>query len=72
MKEVAGNGAILVDPTNIEEIKMAVIDIMKNKQKRNLLALLGFENVQKYSPDIIIKKYIEIYDLIEKEYNLQN
>lgn len=72
MKEVAGNGAILVDPTNIEEIKMAVIDIMKNKQKRNILAQLGFENVQKYSPDIIINKYIEIYDLIEKEYNLQN
>lgn len=67
MKDVAGKGAILVNPTNVEEIRTAILELILEPNKRDNLIQLGYENVQKYSPDAIAKKYIEVYKLIEQE-----
>ncbi len=64
MKEVAGDGATLVDPYSIDEIKKAINDIISDQELRNKLLKLGHQNVIKYYPEIIAEKYINYYKMI--------
>ncbi len=61
MPEVAGNGAILVDPFSINEIRKAILFIVNNPAEREKLITLGFENVKRFNPNIIANQYYEIY-----------
>jgi glycosyltransferase involved in cell wall biosynthesis len=67
MKEVAGNGALLVDPENAEEIKTGILKIIHNSEYRNKLIQNGFENVEKYSAQNTANQYYELYDKIFRE-----
>lgn len=48
MPEVAGKGAILVDPYNIDDIVKGMNKI-KKQETRNKLIKLGFENIKRFS-----------------------
>jgi glycosyltransferase involved in cell wall biosynthesis len=49
MPEVAGEGAVLVEPKNIEEICEAMYKVINDKELRNDLIDKGYENIKKFS-----------------------
>lgn len=64
MKEVAGNGAIFVDPTDLSSIKQAVIKIIKEEELRQQLIEDGFRNIVQYDASRVADKYKAIYDMM--------
>ena len=66
MPDVAGNAACLVDPNNIIMIRDGILKIINNESYRNQLIENGRINVERFSPNNIAKKYIDIYDEITK------
>lgn len=72
MIEIAGGGAIFVDPTNVDEIREALIVLINDKEKRNQLINLGYNNVLNYLPSVITDQYLKIYKLISKTYKKSN
>ncbi len=47
--EVAGDGAIIVDPYSVDDIADGVIKLTKDEKKRKELIKKGFENIKRYS-----------------------
>ncbi|WPR71647.1 glycosyltransferase family 1 protein [Flavobacterium sp. NG2] len=64
MPYVAGDAAILVDPYNVEEIKKALKEIKDNAHLREQLIERGIQNVKRFSPEEIAKKYYSVYKTI--------
>ncbi len=61
MPEAAGQGALLIDPSDPEAIRGALKKIMADASLRDELINKGFENVAHFQPRPIAKKYEEIY-----------
>lgn len=67
MKEVAGNGAMIVDPYNHSEIRKAVRQIIDDKELRETLVKNGEENIKRYHHQFIAEKYENLYrEVFEK------
>ena len=67
MPEVAGLGAVLVDPYSINEINRGVLSLINNETLRNRIVEYGFANVKKYVAKEISEQYINLYnDLINE------
>lgn len=64
MKEIAGEGALLVDPLSVDEISNAINTLSKNKEQRKELVRKGKENVLRYTPEEISIQYINLYNQI--------
>lgn len=67
MSLVAGKGALLVDPLNIDSIREAVLKIIENENLRNTIVGEGSENVKDYDPSVVSKMYFELYNKILNE-----
>ena len=63
LKEIAGNGAILVNPYNVQEIREA-LEILENEKIRLNLIIKGKDNLKNYLPEIIAQKYMLLYQKI--------
>lgn len=61
MREVAGEGAVLVDPYSIESIHQGLLHIIQNSVAREKLIAAGIANVAKYRLDQVVQAYEEIY-----------
>jgi glycosyltransferase involved in cell wall biosynthesis len=61
MPEVAGKGALLVDPYKPEEIKKAILRIMNEPELRNELIAAGLENVKRFKAEVVAEQYAEVY-----------
>lgn len=67
MPEVAGNGACLVDPYNVCEIKSAVNKVINDQVFRENLVREGFNNILRFKPSLIAEEYDEVYrEIINK------
>lgn len=64
MIEVAGNGALFVNPEDTVEISKALKTLMNEKITRNKLLTSGHENVLKYSMDSVTDCYLDVYKKI--------
>jgi len=65
MKEIAGDAALLVDPTNVEEISSAIIKLSQDRNLRKEFALKGSKRVKLFDWGMTVKKtLIEIEKLI--------
>lgn len=62
MKDVAGIGAVLVDPESVESIRDAVILVLSDSDLRLRLISDGQQNVAQYSKETVSKQYTSIYD----------
>lgn len=72
MPEVAGNGALLVDPFDPESIRASVAEVIKSASTRERLIECGLENVKSYSASLITKQYVSVYRaLLSEEYEQQ-
>jgi glycosyltransferase involved in cell wall biosynthesis len=61
MKEVVGDGGILVNPYQIESIRDGIKLIINDATLRNNIIYRGQQNVICYQPETIANKYIELY-----------
>jgi glycosyltransferase involved in cell wall biosynthesis len=64
MNEVAGEGACLVDPENIESIRNGLKKIIGDGNYRSYLIKKGFENTERYDTNKIADQYLELYKKI--------
>lgn len=61
LPEVAGEGALFVDPENVNEIREAVWRLIKDEALREQLVHKGWENVKRYRPEAIAQRYAQVY-----------
>jgi len=64
MPEVAGNGACLVEPHNINSIREGILMIINDANYRNELIKAGFENVKRFSLQEVTNQYTSLYQEI--------
>lgn len=64
MPEIAGNGALLVNPHSIEEIRKAIVLILGNSSVKGSLVKNGLENIKRFKWQHIAQKYHELYQEI--------
>lgn len=69
MSFVAGDGACLVDPFDIEQIRCMISKIIADKEYRENLIANGLNNVKKYTLEKISKDYLNLYNKIYSEEN---
>lgn len=62
MKDVAGKGAVLVDPENTESIRMGIERLLSNPDLMIQLIELGAENACQYRVEAIAERYLELYN----------
>ncbi len=63
MKEVAGQGAVLVNPYDITSIQSGIQNIMDDANLRTQLVNKGLNNTRHYHIDTVAKTYEEIYKM---------
>jgi len=61
MPEVAGDGALLVNPYNIDEIRKGILKIIEDANYRQTLVKNGLENAQRFDVKIIANQYANLY-----------
>jgi glycosyltransferase involved in cell wall biosynthesis len=61
MPEAAGGAACFVDPFNVESIRDGILHVWRDADYRQRLLNAGFENVKRFSPEIIAAKYAALY-----------
>lgn len=65
MPEVAGDGALLVNPKQPSEIRQAVERMISDPRLRQELIRKGTQNVSRFSAATIAAKYLELYQEVE-------
>jgi glycosyltransferase involved in cell wall biosynthesis len=60
--EAGGENSVYINALISEEIKVKIIELLANSEKRELMKRKGFEFVQKYNDDKIAKNWIETYN----------
>lgn len=66
MPEVAGEGAVLIDPNSIEEITKAISEVLESDSKRAKLSELGMKNVLNFSWEKTAQETIQVYEKITR------
>lgn len=61
MPEVAGKGALLVDPYDVDRIRSAIRKIFDDQNVQKSLVDNGFENVKKFSWEKIAQQTVDVY-----------
>ena len=59
MKEVAGEGAILVYPSQKEDIRSAILELQRNDELTKKLVKKGKRNSDLYSVKIVANDHVE-------------
>lgn len=65
MVTVAGRGAALVDPLDIDGIRQGFIKLINNDDYRDSIIKAGCENARKYRAKTVASAYVEIYKNFE-------
>jgi glycosyltransferase involved in cell wall biosynthesis len=64
MKEVAGEGACIVDPYDVASIRSGIKRLIEDAQYRERVIKSGFENIKKYETQAIADQYLKLYTAI--------
>ena len=64
MPEVAGAGACLVDPFDVEDIRNSIKRVIEDEAYREDLIEKGFANVGRFAPKRIAAEYAELYETL--------
>jgi asparagine synthase (glutamine-hydrolysing) len=67
LPEVAGSGAVLVDPYSVESIRNGIRRVLEDEALRKDLIREGFENARRFDWSVIAKQYYELYQEIMEE-----
>lgn len=66
MREVAGNGACLVNPLDVSSIREGILKIINNAEYRNQIVEQGLQNATRYSPASIANQYLDLYRRLKR------
>jgi glycosyltransferase involved in cell wall biosynthesis len=61
MKEVAGEGACLVDPHDVDAIRQGVLSVIRDKEFRERLVEKGLSNISRFTPGEVARQYQDCY-----------
>lgn len=61
MKDVAGNGARLVDPDSPESIREGILEVVADRELRERLLQEGRKNIERFDPNNIAAQYMALY-----------
>ncbi len=61
MKEVAGGGAVLVDPSDPVSIREGMFSLISDTALRSNLIAKGLKNVERFTPNYIAARYKDLY-----------
>lgn len=61
LPEVVGNGAIMVDPYNVDELSFAIKEILENKNLREDLIKKGLKQAKKFDWNKTAKQVLEVF-----------
>lgn len=61
MKEVGGAATILVDPHDVADIRRGILKVIGSAELRKRLTIAGLENVTRFDPKTIGKRYEMLY-----------
>lgn len=61
MTDIAGDGAIFVDPRNVASIRAGILRVIEDDELRRDIVQKGFQNVSRFDPSKIGKKYEDCY-----------
>lgn len=61
MSEIAGQGAIFVDPYDVGDIRRGILEYMDKPDMRADLIQKGLQNIKRFELDIIADKYLMAY-----------
>jgi len=61
LREVAGGGALKVDPFDVAAIRAGLALLLTDRDLREELVRAGFENVKGYSAEAVAAQYAELY-----------
>lgn len=64
MPEIANDGALLVNPLDVNDIKNGINQLINNSKLREELISKGLENVKRFEPQKIANQYQQLYDSI--------
>ena len=64
MPEAAGEGALFVDPESVEEIRAAVLRIVRDGALRERLVGMGWKNVERFRPKDVARRYVAVYERV--------
>jgi hypothetical protein len=64
MKEVAGEGACTVDPTNVSAIREAIVRAIEEPAYRDAVVSAGTENAKRYNAAEVAASYAELYERV--------
>lgn len=67
LHEVAGDGALFVNPNSTEEIREAFQTLIDDRTLRDDLVRKGAENIRRFDPHAIAAKYMAIYNELLNE-----
>lgn len=62
MKEIAGDGACLIDPQNTSSIRKGFLSIINSDSYRGDLVESGIDNIKRFSSTIISQNYKHLYN----------
>jgi glycosyltransferase involved in cell wall biosynthesis len=61
MNDVAGDGAVLVDPYRVDAIRQGILSILGDADLRLGLVERGFRNVQRFRLENVAEQYVSLY-----------
>ena len=64
MPEVAGDGACLVDPYSVQDIRDGVMRVIQDRSYRETLISRGFLNVKRFCSETVARQYEDLYSRI--------
>ncbi len=62
MSEVAGHGAVLVNPFSVEDIREKIIMVLESEKTRTKMVYEGIENAKRYQSAHIASQYKKVYE----------
>jgi len=72
MKEVAGGGAVLVNPEDILSIRDGILRIINDESLRNKLIAKGLKNIKRFETARVAAQYENLYSEIIETENILN
>ena len=66
MPEVAGDGAVLVDPLSTESIRLGFLKVINDADFRQGVVERGYKNAKRFDTESIADKYVRIYETIDR------
>ena len=72
MPEVAADAACLVDPYDVASIRHGVLRVIENAAYRNELIQRGYVNAMRFSQEVVVARYAEVYRDVASASRRQN